>query len=68
MKNIKNMRQLAMEVTRREKGKREINIAQIMEILRVLAEIFNEDRTRLTVFYRYLNYRKKKKVKVHHVR
>lgn len=37
-----NLNELAKEIAKREKGKKEVNIAQIKEIIRILGDILHE--------------------------
>ena len=61
-----NMNDVAKEISKREKGKREVDIAQIKEILRVLGDMLQEmtlyDRMRLINKMVNLSYRRKKNV------
>jgi len=42
---IKNITELAMEVARRERGKKQVNIAQIKEILAIISDLTYEHKT-----------------------
>jgi len=43
---IKNMNDLAQEITRREGGKKNLSIAQVKEVLAHLSDVIYEDDTR----------------------
>lgn len=55
------MKQIALEVAKREAGKTQISIAQIKEVLRCLGDMAAEDKTVLDDLYAYCLKRASKK-------
>ena len=53
-----NLNRLAREIARREKGKKQVSIAQIKEIVRIIGDIEDEGHN---VFSRILNAAKRRR-------
>jgi hypothetical protein len=47
------MKQIALELTKREGGKTEVNIAQIKEVLRCLGDMIADDKQVMDDLYEY---------------
>lgn len=54
------MNEMAKVIAKLEGGKKQVDIAQIKEVLRHLADTLNKDCTAMRTFGEYLKYRTKK--------